>query len=436
MPAIILSIGDELALGQVVDTNSVWLSAQLAAIGCEVRYHMTVADSQKDIEFAIRTAAPLCDFLIITGGLGPTQDDLTRQAIAAVLDQPLEMHEPSLTRMTAYFTRLGRPMPPSNTIQAMIPRTAHAIDNPNGTAAGIRATLSPEFLRAFAPSRLRESPCTIFAMPGVPKEMKPMFTNHVLPELKQHAGGAVILSTILHTFGAGESTIGEKLGPLMDRTRNPSVGTTVSNSYVSLRINARAKSPEIAQRELDETIAACGLALGDLIWGRDDESLAQVVGRMLIEKNQTVATAESCTGGLLAKMFTDIPGSSAYFKQGWVTYTNESKHNLLNVPTDLIEKHGAVSECVVESMASNAQQIADSNYALSISGVAGPAGGTPEKPVGTVCIGLSSAPSTPHSALISRTFRFTGDRETIRDRSAKMAMTMLRYHLLEKQMPF
>ena len=219
----------------------------------------------------------------------------------------------------------------------------------------------------------------------------------------------------------------------MRRDRNPSVGTTVTGGVVSLRVNARFDSMQRAGDELDRTVRACHDALGDLIYGRDDQTLqGWLVERLRTSTPpETVATAESCTGGLLAKMITDIPGSSAVYRQGWVTYSNESKTELLGVPAGLIERFGAVSEAVVKVMANSARARARSDYALAVSGVAGPDGGTPEKPVGTVCIALADTRD-----VATRTFNFPGDREMIRDRSVKMALTMLRYQLLGRKMPF
>ena len=422
MNAIILSIGDELVLGQTVDTNSAWISQQLAAVGCGVNAHLTVGDDQPAIEQAILESVGRCDVLIVTGGIGPTPDDLTRQALANIMNAPLELNEDWDHRLRAFFRRVGRPMPESNLVQAMIPRGATLIDNPNGTAAGIDVSYK---------SGDQKTICRIFVLPGVPNEMKAMFAASVLPYVKESGGGAAIVSRTLHTFGMGESWVAEKLGDLMKRGRNPSVGTTVSQGIVSVRVSARCPSCDEAQRQLEAACAACHDALGDLIFGADNDSLATTVGASLASSRQTISTAESCTGGLLAKMLTDVPGSSAYFTQGWVTYSNGSKQELLGVPMDLIDTHGAVSEPVVESMASNARRLAKSDYALSISGVAGPTGGTEQKPVGTVRIALAYA-----SGVSTRTFTFPGDRETIRDRAAKMALTMLRFHLMGKPLPF
>ena len=432
MNAIILSIGDELTLGQTIDTNSAWLSQQLAAVGCDIVEHITIPDSQSAIEEAIKVAAPRCDYLIISGGLGPTEDDLTRQALTAVLNVPLELNQPALAHLETFWTRRGQSMPPSNAIQAMIPRGTTMIKNTAGTAPGIAASISASALRAFVPACLRASATTIYIMPGVPKEMKTMFTGDILPEIAKQGGGATILSRTLHTFGLGESTIAEKLGPLMNRTRNPSVGTTVANGYVSLRLNARFATREQAEKEIDQAETLCRVALGDLIFGQDNDTLPQVVARFLLEQKKTVTTAESCTGGLLAKYLTDLPGSSAYFQFGWVTYANEAKQSQLGVRAETLAEHGAVSEQVVEEMAKGALERSNANYALAISGIAGPDGGTASKPVGTVCIGLASSDGIS----IARTFQLFGDREMIRDRSAKMALTMLRYQLFGKSLRF
>jgi len=423
MKAMILSIGDELVLGQTVDANSAWLSGELASIGWPVAAHLTVGDDQSAIESAILQAAGRCDVLLVTGGLGPTRDDLTRAALAGALAQPLEMNAQWLGRMEQMFRRRGRPMADANRAQALIPRGARIMENGAGTAAGIDAEFTPP-----ASSR----PCRIFAMPGVPREMRIMFQQSVRPILWSMSGGTVILTRALHTFGVGESNIGEMLGDLMDRGRNPSVGTTVSNGVVSLRITSWRQTRDQADEALLKTVAECRRALGELIYGADGQSLPSVIGDLLTSGPiRQVATAESCTGGLLAKMLTDVAGSSRYFQRGWITYSDEAKTQMLDVDAGLIARDGAVSEAVVGAMAEAARRKSGADFALAISGIAGPDGGTPAKPVGTVCVALAHA-----SGRIARTFSFPGDREAVRDRSAKMALTMLRYHLLGKQMPF
>ena len=437
MNAIILSIGDELVLGQTVDTNSAWLSQQLASIGCAVNSHITVGDNQRAIEEAMNESVGRCDFLVATGGIGPTADDLTRQALAAVMNVPLELNESWLATVKEFFKQRGRTMPESNSIQAMIPRGARILLNQNGTAAGIDA----DYI-----SGDQKTVCRVFVMPGVPSEMKGMFARDVLPVVEKASAGAVILSRTLHTFGVGESAVAEMLGEHMMRSRNPSVGTTVSNGIVSLRVNARFDSRERAAEEIERTVEACRARLGDLIFGADEVTLQQAVAERLAASRTTVTTAESCTGGLLAKMLTDVPGSSDYFKTGFITYANEAKYERLGVSMEVLNVYGAVSEHVVSAMARNARRLAKADYALAISGVAGPSGGSDAKPVGTVSIALAYS-QTPAASAVgpknysesetqARTFLFPGDRAWVRDRSAKMALTMLRFHLLNKPLPF
>jgi nicotinamide-nucleotide amidase len=423
MNAIVLSIGDELVLGLTVDTNSGWLSRELAAIGWNTARHVTVGDDEAAIHAAIVAAAPDCDALLISGGLGPTKDDLTREALARALGQPLEINEKWLARMTEMFQKRGRPMPPSNRVQAMIPRRAEMIANMAGTAAGIEAAM---------PLRDGGDVCKVFVMPGVPNEMRTMFQRSVAPKLAGAASGATILTRTLHTFGLGESAVGEMLGGLMERSRNPTVGTTVANGVVSVRIAARSGSRREAEETLGQTVAQCLEVLGDLVFGAEEQSLPMVIAELLKKAPvRRVGTAESCTGGLLAKMLTDIAGSSQYFQRGWITYSNEAKIELLDGPARIIEQHGTVSEPTVIAMAESARKKSGSDFGLSISGIAGPDGGSTAKPVGTVCIALADAQTA-----VARMFSFPGNREMVRDRSAKMALTMLRYHLLGKTMPF
>lgn len=434
MNAIVVSVGDELVLGQTVDTNSAWISAQLAAVGCDIAGHETVSDSQAAIERALRDASRRCDCLIISGGIGPTADDLTRHALAAVLGVELVLDERWLTKLSEFFKARQRPMPKSNRIQAMIPRGVNIIENTCGTAAGMHTVIE-----------LREPAhqCNVFVVPGVPSEMKAMLTRDVLPWIKARTRGAVILQRTLHTFGMGESWVAEQLGDLMRRDRNPSVGTTVANGIVSLRINARFETLERAEHELDQTTNACRQSLGAILFGQDEQTLQESL-KALLQDGATVTTAESCTGGLVAKMITDVPGSSAYFKTGFITYSNKSKYERLGVSEAILNTYGAVSEPVVRAMATGALKLAKSNYALAISGIAGPDGGTTQKPVGTVCIALAyilpeidGGPARDRQVqTLTRTFHFPGDRDWVRERAARMALTMLRFHLLGQPLPF
>ncbi len=406
--AWIVSIGTELALGQTVDTNSAWLAQRLLRLGFRPTHHATVTDDEADIAAALRQAAGAADLVLVTGGLGPTADDLTRPALAAVAEVPLEEHAPSLDQIRAFFAARGREMPPANVVQALIPRGARALPNPVGTAPGIAITLG-------------RTPC--YALPGVPLEMRAMFTAAVEPELRARAAGGVLLCRKLNTFGLGESELGARIADLMTRGRNPEVGTTAGYGVVGVRIYAAGADEAEAQRLLADTEAELRARLGDLVFGVDDETLAQVVGRQLRALGRTIGAAESCTGGMIAAALTDVPGSSAYFRGGAVTYANEAKTAILGVPTDLLAQHGAVSAPVAEAMAVGAAARFGTDYALAVTGIAGPAGGTPDKPVGLVFIALR----TPAQNTV-REFRFGHDapRDVIRQRATHAALNLLR----------
>ncbi len=418
MRAIILSIGDELVLGQTVDTNSAWLSQQLAAVGVAIEGHATVSDDQAAIERAIRDALPRCDVLIISGGIGPTPDDLTRQALAAVMNEPLEMSAQWLSTLQKFFTDRGRVMPEINRIQAMIPRTARMIDNTAGTAAGIDAVV-----------RHAAGTCRVFVMPGVPKEMKTMFQRDVLSHLRGGGAGA-ILSRTLHTFGLGESAVAERLGDLMKRDRNPSVGTTVSGGVVSLRVNSRFTNVDQAQEQLERTAQECRAALGDLIYGCDEQTLPGVVADLLASSpdDLDVTTAETGTGGLLSAMLTEHPAVARYCKRGWIAAAPQAIGELLGVPPELLAEKGWVSEAVALEMARVARGRARSDFALAI---AGPDESAPADRAGIACIALEDSAGSQ-----VRTFNLFGDRSMIRDRAAKMALTVLRFRLMGRKLPF
>ncbi len=413
MKAVILSIGDELVLGQTTDTNSAWLSSQLAAEGVMTSYHQTVADQADDISKAITAAAGAADLLIITGGLGPTTDDLTREALAVALNQPLELHEASLDRIRLFFKSLGREMPDSNRVQAMVPRGAMPLSNDWGTAPGIEAVIGK---------------CRLFVFPGVPHEMMQMFHRYVLPVIPKNTRRCILTETI-NTFGAGESIIAEKLGDLMQRDRTPLVGTTVSGGIVSIRIRSDFPSLDIARRELEATVDMVRARLDELVFGRGKDTLQEVVGTLARYRKKKLATAESCTGGLVARMLTDVAGSSDYFIGGWVVYSNDLKSGQLGVPAELITEFGAVSEQVASAMAVQALLKAGADMSVALTGIAGPGGGTPSKPVGTLWIGIAVRKNGNVSATAKR-FLFPGDRATVRDRAAKTALNLLRLALV------
>ncbi len=411
MRAEIISVGTELTTGQSVDTNSAWLSQQLAAVGIEVVRHTTVADDLKILRRSLLSACEGSEVVLISGGIGPTEDDVTRDALATAMGVELELHAPSLERIRAFFTQRRRAMPKRNQVQAMFPVGSRPIENTCGTAPGVRARIGA---------------ADVFVMPGVPHEMKVMFERDVLPRLAGEAGRA-ILTRCVWCYGAGESDIGERLGELMTAGRNPLVGTTAQETVIGVRIVAAGASSEAARQMLDETAGHIRERLGDLVFGEDDDTLADAVAALLTRANKTVATAESCTGGLVAKRLTDVPGSSAWFLDGVVTYTNEAKVRLLGVPADTIERHGAVSARTAEAMAVSCREKSGTDYAIAITGIAGPTGGSADKSVGLVFIALADADGC---AVKEMHFGEQLTRAQVRDRSAKTALNLLRLALL------
>ena len=419
MPCILLSIGDELTLGQTVDTNAAWLSGRLSRLGIPCIEHRTIPDDLDAIATAITQCAQKAKVLIITGGLGPTDDDLTRPALAKAMGVELVTDPESIELIAAYFRGRGREMPKRNAVQATHPKTSTMIENTCGTAPGIKASLSG---------------CDIFVTPGVPSEMFAMYERDIEPAIKQLEGvSRTILTAKVNSFGTGESDIAELLGELTSRDRNPLVGTTVARGLVSVRVRSEHEDAAQAHALLDETLAIVQARIGPLAFGRDDDTLQDLVIALRREQGKTVATAESCTGGLIAGMLTDVPGSSAAVVGGWITYANRMKENQLNVPAALLEQRGAVSAPVVEIMAGQALEKSGADTALSASGIAGPGGGSDDKPVGTVYLGLAwrnggSIHTQAHLA------RLAGSRATVRDRSAKCALQLLRLHLLNEKL--
>ena len=413
MQAILLSIGDELTLGQTVDTNAAWLSERLARRGIMTVKHITVADVREMIVDAFGDAIAHADLVIATGGLGPTDDDLTRFAIADVMGVGLERDEKSLEEIAAFFRGRGRTMVERNKVQADCPVGATMLPNPAGTAPGIYAEIGGT---------------KVWSVPGVPREMRALWDIHIKPVIEKLPGAErTILTTKINTFGTGESDVAERLGDLMARDRNPMVGTTVADGIVSARIRSEFPDPRKAEQELDATVRLVEQTLGDLVFGRDEQTLAEAVGTMLKSRGLTLCTAESCTGGWIGKMLTDTPGSSAYYKGGWIVYSNEAKQHDLHVDLTLIVEHGAISEPVACAMAEGALRAGRADLAIAVTGIAGPEGGTHDKPVGTVCFALAQR---DHET-ISDTHIFPGDREHVRLRSCNYALNLVRRQLME-----
>lgn len=419
MEAIIISIGDELVLGQTVDTNSAHLSALLATMGIGTRCHETVGDDRAAIADAIRRAADRTPLVLVSGGLGPTEDDLTREALADALGVDLVLHPPSLDAIRAIMTRLGRRMPSRNAVQAMHPRGTHVIPNSCGTAPGIRARLGG---------------ATIYVTPGVPRELQTMFDRAIQPELAGAGSGrAVILTTRINTLGLGESAVAEKLEGLTGRDANPLVGTTVSDGIVAVRIRCVMPDATAAGAALEQTARTVEQRLGPVAFGREDRTLQRVLVEALGQRRLTLATAESCTGGLLGGMLTDVAGSSNVYVGGWITYANRMKCDHLEIHPDLIAQHGAVSRPVARAMARGARRRSGADLAVAITGIAGPDGGSDGKPVGTICIALDGESGADGNATTFEQplrLHLPGNREAVRRRAARYAMQLVRFHLL------
>jgi nicotinamide-nucleotide amidase len=413
MKTEIISIGSEITSGQNLDTNSQWLSRRLAEIGIPVGWHTTVADDLDDNVAVFRIAAQRARLVIATGGLGPTQDDLTREAIAQVAGVELVFHPASYEQIQQMFARRNRTMPERNRVQAMIPAGAQPITNVCGTAPGIWMVAGD---------------CLMVAMPGVPSEMYAMFEGQVKPRLLQMGfGGGVLVQRKINCFGTGESAVEEKLLDLTRRGHVPEVGITVSDATISLRILARALNVAEALAQIGPVEKVIRERLGSLVFGVEDEDLQDAVASLLASRRKTLATAESVTAGQVAERLGRVPGVSDWFRGGIVAYQNIIKTELLGVSQRLIEEHGVVSAPVVEAMAVGCRTRFGTDLALSTVGLAGPGGGTPDKPVGLVHVGLAWEGGTS-----TQSFNWGGTRLEVQSRTAKMALNLVRLHLLKQ----
>jgi nicotinamide-nucleotide amidase len=412
MNAEILSIGTELVLGKSLDTNSQWLSARLSELGVSTTHHTTVGDDRNLCVDAFRTAVGRSKLVVVTGGLGPTLDDLTREVLAEVAGVPLVLDEESLQRIEAMFSRRNRPMPARNRTQAMLPEGAIVIPNDNGTAPGIWMEVGES---------------VVVCLPGVPKEMFPMFSDWVAPRVAARFGGgrATVVRTV-RTYGTGESHIEELLGDMIRRGRDPEVGITASDATITLRVVAHGATPAEAAAKIEPDLAYIRDRLGSLVYGEEDETLAAAVGKLLSERRQTLATAESCTGGLIGHMITEIPGSSNYYFGGFVVYSNQAKIAYCDVPKAMLDEFGAVSPQVASALATGVRKKFGSDFGVGVTGVAGPGGGTTAKPVGLVYIAVADSEGV--EVLKSD---WPADRSTIKLRSAKSALNLLRLRLLK-----
>jgi nicotinamide-nucleotide amidase len=419
MKAEIIAVGSELTSGQNVDTNSPWLSRQLAALGIAVRFHTTLADDLTENMAAFRVARERADLVILTGGLGPTQDDLTRDALAALAGVELVFHQPSFDAIAGLFAKRSRVMTDRNRVQAYFPQGADPIPNAVGTAPGIWLEV---------PRGDRE-PAVFIALPGVPSEMHYLFDHEIRPRLLQRfpERTGVLIERKLNTFGLGEAAIEEKLLDLTRRGQVPEVGITASDATISLRIVTRGRDSTAAEALIAPVEQLIRERLGDLVFGAGDEELQHAIARLLEQKQLTVSVAESLTGGLVMYRLCQVPGISAHFLGGTVAYANEAKTSQLGVPGELIVRHGAVSAEVAEAMATGARQHFRTDLSVATTGIAGPGGATATKPVGLAYVAIAWPGGVSHHQV-----NWIGaNRHDVMSRTAKAALNELRLRLLK-----
>src|SRR5262245_42965830 len=407
MTAEILSIGTELLLGQIVDTNAAYLARVLTTLGISLYRKTTVGDNPGRVEEAIRQATSRADLILTSGGLGPTEDDLTKESIAHVFGEELVMDPPSLEHLVAFFRQRGVSMPERNRKQALIYASGRPIPNPNGTAPG---------------ALLEKDGKVVISLPGPPGELVPMVEGFVVPYLSSRLGEAagVLRSRILRFIGIGESALEERVRDLL-ASENPTVAPLAHVGEVHLRLTARATSTEEAEALIAPLEREIRERLGEFIYGVDDESLEAAVIRRRPGRRRPVAVAESCTAGLQDGRLTNVPSASDVFLGGFITYSNAVKERQLGVPPEVIGQWGAVSAQCAEAMARGAREALGADVGIGITGVAGPGGGTPEKPVGLVFIGISDAAGTR-----STRHRFIGQRSDVRTRAVLAALDLLR----------
>ncbi|CAN5404081.1 competence/damage-inducible protein A [soil metagenome] len=409
LSAEIIAIGSELLTPTKTDTNSLWLTEKLNDIGIEVMLKTIVGDDGERLEETVRDAVRRSDLVITTGGLGPTEDDITRHHTAAAIDRELVYHDHLEEHLRERFRHWGREMPEINKRQAFVIDGAEILPNPNGSAVGMLAEIDGRLL---------------VVLPGPPRENQPMFTDHVFPRLKDMAGEVVVRRRMLRVSGKGESAVDEIAAPIY--TAYPTVQTSIlfNKSEVEIHVAARSDNAADAQATADKLADELAAALGSAVFSTNGETMEQIVGHRLAELGQTVSVAESCTGGLIGGRLTDVPGSSSYYMEGAITYSNEAKMRTLGVSADILTNHGAVSAECAEAMAVGMRNYAGTDHAISVTGIAGPDGGSDEKPIGTVFLGYAGP-----KGVKSVKFVLPGDRYLVRWRASSAALDFLRRQL-------
>ena len=415
----IIAVGTELLMGQTINTNARDIARELLSLGVGVYYQTVVGDNRERLEEVVRRAMDRVDLIILSGGLGPTNDDLTRETVAQLLGIPLEKNVEWEKRLFDFFSRFKRPFAENNLRQAMVPEGALMLPNDRGTAPGII---------------LERGKHTFVLLPGPPREMLPMLRDQVIPLLKKklETSGklSVLQSRVLHVIGLGESTLVEMIQDMLERQDNPTIAPLAKGTEVHLRLTAHGHFPGEAESLLTRKAEEIKAILGDYVYGEDADTLELAVGRQLIAAEKSLALAESCSGGLLTHRLTNIPGSSEYLLSGLVTYSNKAKIGLLGIDPAIIADKGAVSAEVAAGMAAGVRRACGADLGLGITGIAGPGGGTPQKPVGLTYISLEA-----ENFYLTRQYRFWGCREEIKDRASQAALYLLRLYLLGKLKP-
>lgn len=412
MNAEIISVGTELLLGEILNTNAQFLSVELAKLGISVYRQSTVGDNPVRLKQTLYEALARADLLVLTGGLGPTADDLTKETVADYFNLKLVRDEKSEERIKSYFERIHSATVPSNFKQADMPEGCIILDNNNGTAPG---------------GIIEKDGKTVVFLPGPPFEMTAMYNESVYPYLRKRTSGQ-LYSRELQTFGIGESRLEAILEPVMKNQTDPTIAPYAKDSGVMLRLTTMALSREEADARFDPVEAEIKKIAGDIIFGYGSEQLQDAVFKLLKEKNLKIATAESCTGGMLGEFLTSVAGISPYYEMGVITYSNEMKEKLLGVESETLARYGAVSRQTAEEMAVGVLKKSGADIAISITGIAGPGGGTAEKPVGLVYVGLADK----NGCVTFRELHLSGNRERIRRITVKNALNLLRLHIADK----
>ena len=413
--AEVIAVGSELLTPFRSDTNSLFLTARLNELGILVRQKSIIGDDAPEVAAAVKAALDRVDLVVTCGGLGPTEDDLTREAVAALVGLPLTEDHGVLSQLEARFAARGWGMPDNNRRQALVPVGAVVLDNPRGTAPGLW---------------LEQGEQVVVLLPGPPRELEPMFTELSHLRLAERTTSARLYRRVLKVAGLGESHVEERVQPVYERWRytDPSVATTVlaSPGLVELHLSTRSADSAAAAVVLEEAILELADKLGDKLFSTDGRSMSEVVGALLDQGGFQVAVGESCTGGLLTGRLVDVPGSSRYLRAGMVAYSNEQKRSVLGVEPKLLNVNGAVSEAVALAMAEGARRLAGADFGVGVTGVAGPGGGSRAKPVGTVCVGVVG----PAALKVAKTVQLPGDRAMIRNQATQTALNLLRLTLL------